>query len=207
MNIRELDPAQQLGIREMQPRPSEAQVRRFLAEGLPILKGTVSRMFSDDEKAKSALEKIRNRLENPTRINITAGFVLGVGQLFLDNADKAYKVGDAAHFNFYHDLFYGVSYIGNGLVNVEDATKEASVIGEVLGQDIGTQAQNYLANLKRYGKLATFLQEDNSGFTLLDQLLADINSGTMFPFLTPEYVQEGAKIGAELYKRLYPLSE
>src|SRR3989344_3645009 len=146
MNIRELDPAQQLGIREMQPRPSEAQVRRFLAEGLPILKGTVSRMFSDVEKA---------------------------------------SVGP----------------------NEEDATKEASVIGEVLGQDIGTQAQNYLANLKRYGKLATFLQEDNSGFTLLDQLLADINSGTMFPFLTPEYVQEGAKIGAELYKRLYPLSE
>lgn len=90
--------------------------------------------------------------------------------------------------------------------------KEISARGEAVGLPTEEQANLYIA-LDSYAKTyAEILQQEPSGFTLVDRAAKDVETEgeTIQAYRVPvvkEFMIEGARAGALMYKKLYPKAQ
>lgn len=126
------------------------------------------------------------------------------------------------------DSFVIASDFNRGIIEVADSVlaaedylahgghtllaKKISAIGETVGLPTAEQANSYIV-LGSYAKTyAEIVQQDPSGFTLVDRVAQDVETeGEIIEAygvpVIREFMIDGAKAGALIYKTLYPKAQ
>jgi hypothetical protein len=141
-----------------------------------------------------------------------------------------YSLGEIgmSTFIFWYDVAEGLAHTIGGISMALEAEKESTYrilkfISEQKRENRGTISKHQQKiDVSRWraeaARAAQLLHDDPSGFTLIDEAVAEIKaevSGRPFhtdllsiePFQIPEFVIAGAQTAQTLYKTLYPLTE
>ena len=194
----------------------------------------VARLHTNAREIRMNLRQIRNfiRLETVTddvpRPLICARVIMQDWVVAsMDIGLHEYSLGQIGigTFVFWYDVVAGLTHTIGAVSMALDAKKESTyrAMTFVDEQKRGTQPKlqqdiNVSAWRAEAARSAQLLQDDPSGFTLIDEAVAELEAEAagrplhkdvlaIEPFQIPEFVLAGAKTAQTLYKALYPLTE
>jgi hypothetical protein len=205
-------------------KPSSEEVSYYLKEELGILKNILEQKLKKDDiieelsDFKRAEEKKLST--SVSRVVFCIGFVATIIQNNTnDKMLQSLDVGNLGDFRFLHDIEKGAALT---LSSIFDAEVEQSGKGEEsrldsiaevsseFNLDMGDETELYLALKRNAINDAGYLARDLSGFSLADELVERLKTGTttalIYDFESIKYISAGAELARDLYKQLYQIS-
>ncbi|MGE5041781.1 MAG: hypothetical protein ACM3IJ_02665 [Candidatus Levyibacteriota bacterium] len=213
-----------LPVRKEASRNVTPAVHQEEAEMLPFFLDMEKQALERARKRPGALRREAMKIREPddSQPLLAASLVYEEANIYFFNAEMMLGVNDMRAFAACFDFAYGMFYVYSSIPIAEqarnkDLTEEiATVIDrstEAQGRGMAERVDAYLSALRKTRESAQILEEDPTGFALVDELVKDDGRIMLAPdsatnqIVNRKIFDAGRMAAAELYKATYQAIE